>query len=445
MTTTHLLGVITVLGVFAGSSAAWAQEATTGDPKAAAQEKPKDAAPKEEPLITATLKNGVHFMSSDGNLDATLGGYMGLHYRYFSQRPEDNVRTSPDTWYLRQARIEFYGDIYKDFDFRIMLDFPTGTSSANTGTVTDAYIGWRRHPEFSVRLGQFKEPFEQEQTTQDRVLDFDERSDGDRFVPGRDIGAMVYGKFFDGILSYEAGYFNGSGRGVVDSNKGKELAGRIRVMPFAAANNDSLFKNLRFGVAATTASVQNSSINGLDGTSSGLAIQYLDATVGSLDGERKRLGAEFNWNSGSFSLRTEAWKRVDHVDNGALNHGRIGMTSWVAAATWLVSGELKPLEARVIPAKPFDPSEGHWGALEVAVRVDRLRFDNAIFSTGVASAAGNSNGVTAYAFGLNWYLTSHLRISPNLFWEVYDDPILFSTGQSTSHFFGGILRFQLEF
>jgi len=53
--------------------------------------------------------------------------------------------------------------------------------------------------------------------------------------------------------------------------------------------------------------------------------------------------------------------------------------------------------------------------------------------------------VTGYSLGVNWYLTRNIRISPDVFWEVFDDPILFATGRTDRHFFGGILRFQLEF
>jgi len=408
----------------------------------------QEAAPSpsgEPPPVKVTLRDGIHFRSSDGNFDATLGGYLGIHYRAVAQRPNDLVRTSPDTWLIRQGRVDLSGSAYKDFDFRLVIDFPTGNGNPVSASLTDAYVGWRYYPELSFRVGQFKEPFGQEQTTPDRFVEFAERSESDRFTPQRDLGAMVYGKLFQDLLGYEAGYFNGNGRGLLDTNKGKELAARLRVLPFAAADDDALFRYLRFGVAASTASVQNSSINGLDGLSSYLAILYLDATAGSLDGERKRLGAEFSWNRGPFGLRAEAWKRVDHVDVGTLNNRRLDMTAWIASASWLVTGEQKPLEGRVIPLRPLDPAGGAWGALEAAVRVDRLRFNNEIFTTGVAAASGNSNGVTGYSFGLNWFLTRHIRISPDLFWEVYDDPILLATGRTDRHFFGGILRFQLEF
>jgi phosphate-selective porin OprO/OprP len=421
------------------------KEPTKPEPKTTADETPKEPTPKEEPPISVTLRDGIHFKSADGNLDATLTGYIGIHYRVFAHRPDDNVRTSPDSWYLRQARFDLYGDVYKDFDFRIGFDVPSGNGTTNTATLTDGYVGWKRYPEFSLRFGQMKEPFGQDQTTLDRVIEFNERSEGDRFVPARDLGAMAYGRFFDGVLGYELGYFNGNGRGVVDTNKGKEVAGRIRVMPFAAGPADGLFRNLRLGVAATAGTLQKSSINGLDAASMYLNVLYIDATTGTIDGTRKRLGGEFNWNTGPFGLRAEAWRRVDHVDSGALDNERVPITAWSAAATWILTGEKKPLEARITPAHVIDLSEGHWGAVEGALRIDRVKFGNEIFATGVASATGNSNVVTGYTLAVNWFLSRHIRISPNLYWEVYDDPIQFAGGRRDSHFLGGILRIQLEF
>lgn len=422
------------------------------DSPKAVEEKPAPQKPAE-PTITVSLRDGVHFESSDGNLDITLGGYAGIHYRVTAHRPQDNARTLPDSWFLRQLRPELSGAVYKDFDFRVQLDFPTGnglagTPSATTGTVQDAYIGWRYYPEMSFRIGQFRQPFGQEQTTPDRFVDFDERSQGDRFLPQRDIGAMVYGKLLGGILGFEAGYFNGNGRGLTDSNKGKELAGRIRIQPFATAADDSLFKNLRFGIAGTTGTVQNANLNnatGLDVASANLGILFLDSAAGTFDGARKRLGGEFTWNYGPVGIRGEVWRRVDHVDVGAFDNERLEITAWNASISWLLTGERKPVEGRVTPFDSFDPGAGDWGALEVALRVDRLRIDDDVFALGIAPRAGNANVVTGTTLGVNWYVTRHIRISPNLVWEVFDDPVSFAGGRTDRHFLGGILRFQLEF
>lgn len=427
------------------SSAAFAQEkpqSPTPTPN-----EPSQAGTATEPEIKVSLKDGVHFKSADGNFDIILGGYVGIHYRVVANRPDDNVRTSPDTWYLRQARPELSGFIYKDFDFRVQLDFPTGPAAID-GTIQDCYAGWRYFPEFSLRVGQFKEPFGQEQTTPDRFLDFNERSEGDRFTPARDLGAMAYGTLAGGIFTYEVGYYNGQGRAVLDLNKGKEEAVRFRVQPFAGAEEGSLFKSFRLGVAGTHGSVEKGAITAFTSPSSYLSIVYLTVPANAanvLDGPRTRGGAELTWNYGPVGLRGEAWRRVDTVDTAAVNHEKLTANSWNAEVSWLVTGEKKPIEGRVLPANPFDPRTGGWGAVEVAVRVDRLHLDDDLFSLGIAPAAGNANVVTGYSAGVNWYLTRNIRISPNVYWETFDDPILFANGRLDNHFFGGILRFQLEF
>jgi phosphate-selective porin OprO/OprP len=408
---------------------------------------PSQKEPGTEPTIKVSLKDGVHFKSDDGNFDIILAGYVGIHYRFLVHRPDDNVRTSPDTWYIRQARPELSGFIYKDFDFRVQLDFPTGPAAID-GTLQDCYAGWRYFPEFSLRVGQFKEAFGQEQTSPDRFLDFNERSEGDRFTPQRDLGFGVYGTLAQGLFTYELGFFNGDGRAVLDLNRGKEDAGRIRFQPFASREDGFLFKYLRVGVAGTLASVQKGAVSGFTSNTSCLNVNYLTTSpvaTNLLDGERTRWGGELNWSFGPFGVRGETWRRVDTVDTATTSKEKLRTTAWSAQATWLITGEKKPIENRVLPSSPFDPRGGGWGAFEAALRVDRVHLDADLFSLGIAPQSGNANVVTGYSFGLNWYLTRNIRVSPNLYWEVCDDPVAFAGGRSDAHFFGGILRFQLEF
>jgi phosphate-selective porin OprO/OprP len=405
----------------------------------------QDTGGPKPPPVQVTLNDGLHFTTPEGDTDIMVGGYLGLHYRVFAHRPADNVRTSPDTFFVRQARPEISGFVYRDFDFRFQMDFPTGTASAVTGTVQDAYVGWRYWPELSLRFGQFKEPFGQEQTTPDRFINMDERSDFDRLVPGRDLGAMVYGSLWSGLLSYEAGAFNGQGRAVVDATDDKEVAGRLRSFPFAGSEPDFLLHRLRLGLAGTAGTVTKSGINGLDFTSTGLNVLFLDATAGQLDGPRTRFAAELTWAYGPFELRAEEMRRTDSVDLGAARNRKIRSTGGKVSASWLVTGEEKPIETRVVPLHPFDPRTGSWGAIELAARAARLKIDDDVFDLGVASSATNSNGLTTYALGVNWYLNRGIRISPNVFIERYDDEIQFADGSRRRHFYGGILRLQLEF
>ncbi len=233
-----------------------------------------------------------------------------------------------------------------------------------------------------------------------------------------------------------------------DADNGKEEAGRIRVQPFAASDDSFIFRYLRIGVAGTVTSIHRAPVSTFTSNTSYLNVNYLTtAAVATnlLDGERTRWGGEFTWNYGPLGVRAEAWRRNDTVDTAATDRQTVRTTAWSAQASWLITGEKKPIESRVLPGSPFNLDNGTWGAFEVAARVDRVHLDDDLFTLGIAAQAGNANVVTGYSFGLNWYLTRNIRISPNVYWEVTDDPITFAGGHQDAHFFGGILRFQLEF
>ena len=408
------------------------------------QARAQEAGPAELP-VTVTLKDGLQFRSSDGEFQATLGGYVGVHYRWFADRPDDPLRASQDTFFIRQARPEFSGTLRRDWEFRVQLDFPTGTASSTTGTLQDGYLGWKRWPEFSLRFGQVKEPFGQEFGTPDRRVELCERSVVERLSPGRDLGLLAYGRLAGGVFSYEAAVFNGQGRGATDGNDEKDAALRLRVTPFARDEEGSLLKGLRLGLAGTLGDVDDAPSSGLDLSTSELGILFLDASAGTLDGLRSRVGAELTWNLGPSSFRTEWIRRRDEVDVGALDGEPIETTGWTAMATWIVTGESKPIEGQVSPADPFDPAAGSLGAVELTLRVARLEVDDALFAAGIAPAAGNSGGVTTWTAGLNWFLHRNVRIAPNFIFERFDDSIDFADGKSEDRFFGGILRVQVEF
>jgi phosphate-selective porin len=237
---------------------------------------------------------------------------------------------------------------------------------------------------------------------------------------------------------------------VAAATKGKEEAGRVRVQPFVLSDDSFFLKGLRLGIAGTVASVQKNAINAFTSNTAYLNINYLTTAAvppatNVLAGQRRRWGEELTWTSGPIGIRGEGWRRADSVVTDAGTRRTLYTDAWSAQATWLITGETKIEESRVLPFHPFDPRSGTWGAVEVATRVDRLHIDDDIFSLGIAVPAGNANVVTGYSLGLNWYLTRNIRISPNLYWEVTDRPVAFSGGRTDAHFFGGILRFQLEF
>ncbi len=412
------------------------------------------ATPSKEGLpVSLSYKDGIWFKTDDGSFTAVLNGRVIANYRTVFDRPDDipasagASRTQPDGLFLRQARIDFQGTAFKQFEYRLYLDFPTGqqsntgTAPSNvTGTIQDAYLGWRPSPNFGLRIGQFKEPISQEQTTSLRATDFVERSILDRLVPGRELGIMIHGKPFGGLLEYELGAFNGGGRSVADNNDEKEVAGRLRVSPF---------QGLRFGVSGSIGDVDAASTaattgDPLDLASTELSIKFLDVGGAAVvDGRRSRIGLEFTWLYEFLGLRAEWVRRTDTLITGATTTNRIPVNAYYVSLTALLTGEKKTLEDRVVPADPFD-LEGGWGAVELAARWAALRADNDVLGLG-ASASPNANAVHVISAGVNWYLTRNFRITPDFVYEKYNRDIGFANGIRERTFKGFLLRFQIDF
>ena len=64
------------------------------------------------------------------------------------------------------------------------------------------------------------------------------------------------------------------------------------------------------------------------------------------------------------------------------------------------------------PAKAFNPAEGGWGAFELLGRYGELDVDDAAFPL-FADPALAASKATSWTVGLNWYLSSNLRLMAN--------------------------------
>lgn len=397
--------------------------------------------------IKVEFKDGLKFKTEDGNFTAHVGGRLLTHFRTVIDR--DFARSgAEDTFFIRQARIETSGTFFKDFEYKVQVDFPTGSSSTS-GTLQDAFVGWKKYKACSVRIGQFKEPFSQEETTTTRFIDFDERSVVNRLVPARDIGIMLYGAFGNGIFDYETGIFNGQGRAVLDLNDDKEWALRLRTSPFVAHESEFL-KGLRLGFGFTVGHLTKGSIDGLDFTSTELLVKFFDAggATNFIDGTRMRFGGEISYLVGPFGFRAEWVRRIDEVDTATENNEKLSHDAFYLAFTYLLTGEKKVLENRTVPLAPFDLDKGDWGAFELALRVAFLEVDDEVFDIpgGIAATTNNADQVTTFTFGVNWYLTRNFRISPNFVHERFNrDLRLTQDTEETNHATGFVIRFQIDF
>ena len=117
----------------------------------------------------------------------------------------------------------------------------------------DGYFDIRFSPKLRLRSGKDKTPVGYEMLIGDTSLIFPERSVVSLLVPNRDVGFQAQGELAAGRLLYSGGIFNGnppdgtSTIADVDTNNGKDLAGRVVWMPFRSAKTPPHTLN-NFGV-----------------------------------------------------------------------------------------------------------------------------------------------------------------------------------------------------
>lgn len=366
------------------------------------------AAEKAKTATSVTSgRDGFSLRSADGAYQFRLRGYTQFDGRFFQ---DDEERPGVDTFLLRRVRPIFEGTVFKIFDFRIMPDFGGGQT-----VLQDAYIDGRFKPGLRVRAGKFKPPVGLERLQSGTDILFVERALPTNLVPNRDLGVQLFGDFSGGAIAYQVGVFNGvpdGGSGDLDSNDGKDLAGRVFFQPFIAGT--SVAKNLGFGIAASTGEQEGTvAAPGLptlrtqaqqtffgyrtDGTAAGTTIA---------DGDRTRVSPQLYWYTSRFGILSEYVVSQQEVTRGAVTE-ELEHDSWQVAASFTFGGS--PSFRGVQVKKPFDPAAGGWGALEIKARVAELDVDDDAFPL-FASPTSAASLAESWGLGLNWYLNRSLRV-----------------------------------
>jgi len=210
---------------------------------------------KESPADTSTIS-------------FRLSGYTQFLYTYWDK--------GTDSFSVPRARLTLSGDLLKNVRFRIQVD------AVKSPALIDANIDFLFNPAYSLRIGQYYVPVSTENNTSDAEMDTILRSQvvsalapsRDIGSQGRDIGAMFMGRY--SIAEYYFGVFNGAGINKLDTNKAKDLGGRLILHPLInLAIGGSFYKGRH-----------NPIQNGPDVT-------------------RDRLGLEAAWELGGFSLKGE--------------------------------------------------------------------------------------------------------------------------------------------
>jgi phosphate-selective porin len=223
---------------------------------------------------------------------------------------------------------------------------------------------------------------------------------------------------------------------------GPSLASRITVTPLRAAAEE--FETFRVGFALGGSQTPEG-LNSLRGETVYGTVDFFPPVY--VKGRRTRMGVELTYTPGPFGLFAE-WMQAREQRKGQglgdVDLSDMISTGWYASATWLITGEDK--DEFDNPSNPL--FDGGIGAIEAAVRYERLGFESAdksgpAFSNPRAEhILPNSDRV--WTFGLNWFANRWVRATVNALREELEDPMR-TPIPGTTIFWSGVGRLQLVF
>jgi len=127
---------------------------------------------------------------------------------------------------LENMRFALSGNLDQKWHYQVQVNF------VNVPLLLDANLSYKINQSVGVKIGRFKTPFSKEYLTSAAAIDFVNRSQViTQLAPGRQLGLQLAGSFFNSMLHYQVGMFNGNQGNVSGNNNNAFLyTGRISFM-----------------------------------------------------------------------------------------------------------------------------------------------------------------------------------------------------------------------
>jgi phosphate-selective porin OprO/OprP len=192
----------------------------------------------------------------------------------------------------------------------------------------------------------------------------------------------------------------------VDSNQGKDLAGRIVIRPFREAGSAATGALNGFGFQ----------VGGSIGKQAGAALPNFRTSVGQTyfsyaagtvaDGIRTRVSPAVFYYYRALGAFAEFMRNRQNVARAAVMD-QVVNDGWDVTGSYVLTGDTTT-ERGVRPRNPFDPAGGTWGALQLVARYTELHVDPNVFDLGFAGAAA-AEKARSFTVGVNWYPASVVK------------------------------------
>lgn len=380
----------------------------------------------EEKELRTIYDDGFYLKGKDDTLK--IGGWYQGDVNFFDRGNEGNNR-----FRNRRVRLDVRGVLEDYFEYRLFTQF-----AGSAASLQEAWLAYKHFPSARIKLGQFKVPFSLESQYSSLWTDFIEKSIGvANLEPAEDLGLMVYGNPFGGIVEYAVGTFNGRARVLEDNNDNFDVAGRLVLAPFKKSKSD-LWREVYLG-SSMTLGHSDETLAATGFTTAG-GSRFLTYGTGTRHADtRTRFGGEFQWIYGPGDIKAEyVAARFSDVERSGLQ-GDVNVDSWYVSASYILTGERKIRDKWIDPKKPFSIKDGGWGAWETALRFEQFFVNESPFALGFATGVDR---VDAYTFGLNWWPNKHIRLMLDYVFNDFSDPVfLGAESQSSEHLWLGRVQY----
>jgi phosphate-selective porin OprO/OprP len=376
------------------------------------------AAKAKEPSAASADEKGFAIRNADKSYALKFHTLLQVDSRWFLQNGA--LSDKADTFLIRRFRPSMDGTVLSFVNFRFTPDF-AGSSVA----VFDAFADVGPFPWLHLMAGKFKSPLGLERLQSDADLAFIERALDQNLTPQRDVGVALWGEILGGFVVYHAGIYNGNADAAntdVDANHAKDFVGRLLIQPFKLEGLGEA-GDLGLHFAASTG-------NRLGLASNTQLPSYKSGGQNSI----------FAYNAPGTDINTPfAHLRQTRINPGLFYYygpvGVLGEYVWSkqgiqkgntiatlkhqaahATASVVIGGRNGYNGAT--PNQNLDLKKGTWGALEIAVRWNYLKIDDATFGNSAdasqpvfSDATKNVSKAQAFAGGVNYLASRALKLA----------------------------------
>ena len=223
------------------------------------------------------------------------------------------------------------------------------------------------------------------------VCSFPERSLASSLVPNRDVGVQAQGDLAAGKLYYAGGVFNGVPDGAsesteLDTNNGKDVAGRVLVQPFrpSTATVGGALNGLGFQIGGS----EGQEAGALPSFKTSVGQTFFSYAGANAAGAHTRVTPAVFYYYKAFGAFGEYVRSSQDISKGAATTN-VDNQAWDVSAAYILAGGGVASDRVPRPKADFDPANGRWGALQVVARYAELRVDADAFAAGLATAGSS--------------------------------------------------------